>query len=327
MRRITLGKLSKIFQKYSGFYVLGAGVSAEVIPPGRSVATRVADLFIGGGAFSTTIPDSDERGRRILSQAKLSPRESLEINKENQNELIERMSSYCVQFSLYNQLSAPRFLGVKPASYLALNYFPHSTIIDYNLDGLSTDICGKKHNVIAPHGIIPKHFGSPSVRDFLRMTQHMHFDAVDFGHILIEKEPITVLNRLSIDLKNSQFVAIIGYTFGRDGNSLDDIHSFRVICEALRRDPMPVFVLEPYPDILVDHLRSELKTDKIFGVSLFWNCLAISILAMKNESLDLKNTDRIYESIIDLYGIGKNFSDLNYDDVIKITRILRKTYS
>lgn len=86
-------------------------------------------------------------------------------------EILRRQTDYFTRRRLEVALATPRFRQLKSDSYLVFRKFYPSVILNYNLDGLASDLCTPPHEVIAAHGTVDRGYGSPEMEEFLRSAR------------------------------------------------------------------------------------------------------------------------------------------------------------
>lgn len=290
-------KLTVALLNYRGLYVLGAGASAGIIPFGKELVVKISDHYNEGGSYSADRPYQDRRTKWVINSSFKKPFELISGN-ELYNDLISRVSSGFVQLRLFHELTKPVFLNVVPNNYAVFQNFPSSVIINYNLDGLAEKFCMPKHRVITPHGTISEMFGSPLVSELLNDGEDI--EAFPTNHILIEPEPIAVCSKLPLNIGAVDFVAIIGYTFGRNNIGFDDYYSFQYICKLLRLNPeLSVFVIDPYPEFITETLKEQIKSKHIFSVNIFWNAYSEAIRLVRKNMICINKINEVYNCILD----------------------------
>jgi hypothetical protein len=154
------------FQTRQGLYILGAGASAGEAPFGKSFMVGPAFDYVGNSrAFPDTIPIQSELNQRIIRAACSTP-----ISRVLSGQgirpgsmdfyLLQRLPNFHARLFLKHDLSTARFLKRRSHSYQIFQFFHPSLLLNYNLDGLATDLCSNFHRVIDVHGTIQHEYGS-----------------------------------------------------------------------------------------------------------------------------------------------------------------------
>ena len=82
-------------------------------------------------------------------------------------EILRRQPDFFTRLHLKRALAEFRFSHRRSESYLAFQLFHPSVILNYNLDGLASDLCDRRHRVIAAHHTVAHRYGSPEAAEFL----------------------------------------------------------------------------------------------------------------------------------------------------------------
>ena len=145
-----------------------------------------------------------------------------------------------------HDLSRVRFSGRPRDNYTAFRLFYPATLMNYNLDGLATEFCGDVHHVLPPHGTIPKGYGSPDVTRLLPNVRDYDLQLGPDGLVMSVPESSDDVNLWRcLDMMaacSPQFIAIIGYTFGRNSNGHDNWISLERFKRAFRSFAGNIFV-------------------------------------------------------------------------------------
>lgn len=237
MRNLSMNDFARALMQRRGLFVLGAGASAPIVPIASGLAGHVAELYWAGGSFPAgVLPHQDERARRVINDAR-SPPAFPAPDEGLRHEAVSLMSSGFVQLALRQIIGVHRDSTASPDNYRVFELFPPGAIWNYNLDGVAERCCGHRHRVLSVHGIIPRPFGSDPGSQLVRTVQDFDFPAEPATELLLETERLDTLLRLPWHLGYCDFVVLIGYTFGRNGATLNDIRSFEHLTSLLRREP------------------------------------------------------------------------------------------
>jgi len=99
-----------------------------------------------------------------------------------------------------------------------------------------------------------------------------------------------------------QFIAIIGYTFGRNDNGHDDWISLDRFKRAFRGLEGDVYVIEPRPETLCEMIADGIESNRIFGVRAYWNIVAHVFLEAARGRVDGRSLNYACERILDRQG-------------------------
>jgi len=249
-----------LFRARRGLFILGAGASAG----GSGTAGEVRfgqDFLIGpaldyvrGGSFPVSLPVPSESSRKIINVARGVPLSRVfpdriirpGTDEFPYQELVERMPDGFARLYMKHDLSRVRFSGRPRDNYTAFRLFYPATLMNYNLDGLATEFCGDVHHVLPPHGTIPKGYGSPDVTRLLPNVRDYDLQLGPDGLVMSVPESSDDVNLWRcLDMMaacSPQFIAIIGYTFGRNSNGHDNWISLERFKRAFRSFAGNIFV-------------------------------------------------------------------------------------
>ena len=292
MRRARIEKVAEAFQGWPGLYVIGAGASAPVLPMTSQLITRVQKLYWDGGVFPASEPSpQDFRSRRFIGMAtaKRDPISDIMV------EITPKMSSGFVQDALLQITASARNSYHCPPNYGVFRLFPHSQLLNYNLDGLAEKWCRPRHLVTTMHGQPSAIYGTSLGRARMEAAQLYNLAAVAGHEIMLEPE--TLLHDLPIPyrLQRSRFVTLIGYSFSRNNGGMDDFVSFKRVCASLARDPRPVLVIDPAAEAIADMVAEETKSAQVYAAPLYWNVMASSIILMQKRGWSATEAARAYD--------------------------------
>jgi hypothetical protein len=306
------------FRACRGLYILGAGASWPEAPLGEDVLVGPGlDYVRHSGSFPAAIPGQSELNQRIIGVCRAIPicrvfpdpidrfrNDFLHI------EILERLPGLHARLFMKHELSRYRYSGRLSDSYRVFQFFHPAMILNYNLDGVATDSCGSRHRVVDAHGTIERGYGAPRVAAL--RAEAREFDGASVPDDLLMCVPesyddLRLANRLLqverfFQKSPPDFIAIIGYSFGRNGDSYDDRVSLDFFQQPFRGFQGNIYVMEPKPDLLRDMLAERIKSNKVVSVRAHWNVLAHAFL----EEICCRNQKRslnyVCEQILDRYG-------------------------
>jgi hypothetical protein len=312
--------LLRQFRTDSGLYLLGAGTSAGTAPLGRAFWTAPSlDFLRNIGGFSAEKPIHSPLTSGIIKNSsgiflsEIFPNRALRPGNDDllYREILRRMPNYYARLLLKHLLAKANFYDQQTHSYRILRFFAASLIANYNHDGLAAKFCGRCHRVLDMHGTIERGYGSPQVGTFLDEVREYHLPDLSDG-ILMGVPELWSDQRLSVKLLEigrfvPTFIAIIGYSFARNGEAHDDHVSLAYLQHRFRGFQGSVYVIDPEPDYLRDMLSECLKSKNIFAVRARWNVLAHAMTKSLHNPCERKSLNYLHEHLLDTYGGGVAF--------------------
>ena len=202
-------------------------------------------------------------------------------------------------------LARPRFCKEQSDNYLAFELFRPGMILNYNLDGLASYLC-PGHRVITPHGTVDPWYGSPGGAEVLSMVREFDIRVSADGITLCVPESDKDAHLKSM-LREAygwtpEFIAVIGYSFGRNGAAYDDHVSWQFFSRAFPKFSGSIYVIDPDPYDLACRVADARKTSNVFGIRAFWNLLAHSFVETSYNRQNLWPLDYIYDRALDKSG-------------------------
>jgi len=202
-------------------------------------------------------------------------------------------------------LSAARFARRESDNYRAFQYFWPATILNYNLDGLATEICARFHRVVAVHGTIEPGYGSPRAVEVIAAFRDANLPVPPDDLLLCipeSHEDQILKRRLRIACKYApHFVAIIGYSFGKQGSAYDDYVSLCWFESTFRRFARDIYILGPQPEELQYTIADRLKSTRVFAMPSYWNVLAHVFMNQRRKE-SRRSLNYACGEILDKYG-------------------------
>ena len=235
--------------------------------------------YLESGIFSVERSPKGALSKRIVGNPKSHP---FDVDEYLFRNIQPGALEFFVQREIYLPLHA-----VAPLQYAAFDLVGEpATLFNFNLDGLASRFCSRRHRVLEPHGRVDTKWFEPSHYEYWR-------DAVtenDFQlphlvwKLLPSYEPrhivqMAAYREAEMLFSRSLAVLIIGYSFSMFNGKLDDWASWNFILGLLKSYPLPVFILSPFPEELADTLRQALSRKNIFGVPVFWEIFAATLFA------------------------------------------------
>ena len=273
-----------------GLYFLGAGASTGEAPFGASfLHDPLIDYLRHAGSFSVNRHEHPPLNRLLLDAgAHLT---AFDIDGRTLRPGTEDLTQEKLQFippnfprsHMMHRLAVPRYRCRASHNYLPFRFAPPSLFMNYNHDGLASDLIGRIHPVIAVHGSIDPWIGAPEALEFIRTA------GIDYGLAiapdqLLMLEPESYFDRnlerrlLPMVRFKPEFIAIIGYSFAWTGQRHNDAVSLDCFADHYREFPGPVFVVEPQPERLQEFLAERLHAASVVALPARWNLLAHAFL-------------------------------------------------
>jgi hypothetical protein len=306
------------FRTSRGLYILGAGASAGLVPFGLDVLRGPAIDYLQGGGFPVDIPQQSE----LLTQRIVADLMGMDVDERRSLtfpgrvrrpgttdfpwEMSRRQPDFYTRLALKHSLAKSRFCHWRSDSYRAFQLFHPSVILNYNLDGLASDLCHRCHRVIAAHHTVPRRYGSPQMAKILASVRGSNLPVPSDDILVCVPESYTdvqLQRRLSEAMGSSpHFVALIGYSFSRNGNAYDDRVSWDFFCREFNKFTGNIYVIEPRPYELQSRIADSIRSKNVFGVRAYWNVLAHAFMEMSGECPSRKSLNYACEQILDTFG-------------------------
>lgn len=183
--------------------------------------------------------------------------------------------------------------------------------LNYNLDGLASDMCSAFHKIIAAHGTIEHGYGAPRMAEYLMAAREFNLPVPPDDHLLCLAESdadFRLRRRLSEAMgARPNFVAVIGYSFGRNGNLYDDHVSWDTFCRMFYKFAGSIYVIDPKPDELRERIAEATKASNVFGVRAYWNVLAHAFIKGSGDNRLRTSLNYTCEQLLDASGDGAVF--------------------
>jgi hypothetical protein len=200
-------------------------------------------------------------------------------------------------------LAMPRFQRRQSDNYLAFRLFHPAVILNYNLDGLASDLCTPPHRVIAAHGTVERGYGSPEMEELLKRVRGFDLPVPRDDNVLCVRESDDDSGgQLQRKLSRAMgacphFIAVIGYSFGPD-----DWVSWLTFCRAFRRFAGIIYVIGPEPQELSNRIADAIKSKNVLGIRAYWNILAHAFIDSVGDYRTRKSLNYTCERILDVSG-------------------------
>lgn len=309
-----------LFRAQRGLFILGAGASAGTsasageVRFGQDFLIGPALDYVRGGSFPVSIPVQSDLSRKIIKNAQDVPLSRVFPNRIIRpstddlpyRQLVQRMPDGFARLYMKHDLSRVRYSERPRDNYTAFRLFYPAMLMNYNLDGLATEYCGKVHQVVTPHGTIPKEYGSPDVARLLPSVRDYDLQLGSDALVMSVPESCDDVHLWRcLDMMatySPQFITIIGYTFGRNGKSHDDWISLDSFKRTFRGFAGDIYLIEPRPEPLREMIMDGVKSNRVFGVRGYWNIVAHVFLEAAYSRVDGRSLNYVCDQILDQHG-------------------------
>lgn len=267
----------KAFASKYGFYVLGAGASARIMPTTSELGAKSGQRFINFGIYPAISEEPDDVFDRIINS-------SLSQFDPFQAALLKHIPIPAVHALVLQQLAPPNHIN-RIDQYLVFNLCNKpSFFFNLNVDGLANRYC-IGHIVVDPHGTVPSFIARPSFWDLI-IAWAMEYEIQPplIGDILLpSREPKDITNRIAYKKALKYFplsksLILIGYSFGTFSSSRDDAETFEFFCEMLRMYPKPVIVVGLNPEGIAAAIQEAIRQRSVYSIPAYWNHLSRALL-------------------------------------------------
>jgi len=229
--------------------------------------------------------------------------------------VLARMPAAYVNFHMVHAIGKARLdqqvKNLRYRNYSVFDSFQPTVLLNYNLDGVATDVCGARHRVVPVHGTVKAHLGSRDTAALVARLRDMDID-FRFDDLLLCVPELSFGDPGQRDLMRRlapmwsfepDFVAVCGYSFASldptTGLLFDDHESLRLFVERFKDYTDPVFVLNPNPatmEMLEHRLRSRLVVDVPYN----WNVLStVMVGRVRGSSWASESLRDAYYRLID----------------------------
>lgn len=313
----SLRRVLRAMSEPRGFWLLGAGASAGLVPFTSQMAIRAYEEYVNIGSYSvcSAPPDPDPHLRVRLTPPTHYWDPTCDL-QQFYRDLFQRVCTYeALQFLTQEQLCVEP--ATTPPSYKAFTLLDSSaTLFTPNLDGLTRTHCSHLQ-VFEPHGTINSQWFAHKDRALIRRCAISDGIALpDFNRPLLPGPEPHSITRRSEYVESRQIIAtcsvifIVGYSFGLYNGKRDDSESFEFFVDAINKSNKRVFVFDLCPRELVESLRDRLKSRDVYPVEVSWPSFAGALLQkceggplrLKSSAwvnADLKTLEYIYHQIED----------------------------
>jgi hypothetical protein len=299
-----MDKILQAFTQHS-LYIIGAGVSAGIIPMTANLTKAVRDSYWRNGTFPVDKVAPDE----LINRLRVRGMEDMPPSLKDW--MLSTISPGATQAFAIKNLTVDPMLPVDTMAYDVFSRAKKSIMFNFNTDGLCNKYC-KKHQIFDLHGTLPADLiHTLQYEEYIQNVVVYNWRPLDLGVLLPLREPKGISQTqkyydAAVHSGSTTFTVIIGYSFGYDGQHFDDYESMEFICSILKRKTDPVLIIDLHrAQDISDMLQDKMKIKTIFPIHASWRRLASAINEKCNGSARFsnRNLEYIYRSIVDRSGI------------------------
>ena len=269
-------------------FVLGAGVSAPIVPLAAELRFHVRTRLLSIGSFPTSPIARDAIADRILGPV-CEPFDQSDDTSVIEEEIVARhFSPAAVQAATVALLRPPALLDAPP-QYAVFNLSRYRlSLINFNTDGLADHFCGT-HTILNVHGTSlsteqrARLAWEPLIDTFQEFPELRPF-AIP-GLLLPQTEPEMIAMTSAYraawqSLQSARRLIVAGYSFG----DMDDAIAYAMITSAVRARRIETVVAKPDALGLAARIAHDSKSDSVEPLSLhdhgvYWDKLSAAIIA------------------------------------------------
>jgi hypothetical protein len=319
LRPTSYGTILRQFRSGRVLYILGAGASSGHVPLSVGLLQAPALDYALGDSFPALVSEQSGLTRKSVATVTGSNlHTALSLIFPDRvvrpgtvvfplEEMAQRQPDGFTLLHMMHGLAKPRFWKQQSDNYLAFRFLRPSVILNYNLDGLASDLCSS-HKVITPHGTVDPGYGSPRIADLLTKLREFNIPVSPDNVTLCVPESDTdaCLKSLLRDAyrQTPDFVAVIGYSFGRNGDAFDDHVSWEFFRKAFPDFSGDIYVIDPEPADLSSRISDARKSKNVFGVRAYWNVLAHAFVEVLSDKPCRRSLNYLYNHFLDTSGVG-----------------------
>lgn len=312
IRAAPLQLILSALEEPGSCFVLGAGVSAPIVPLAAQLSALVRKRLLSIGSFPACPIPRDVISDRILGPA-LTNRFQNDDAFAIQEEIAARHFSPAAVHAATVALLRPEVSIYAPSQYqvFSLSKYRYS-LINFNNDGLADQYCSQ-HIVANLHGTSL----SADVRS--RLDWDSHIDALQHFHglhgikipglLLPQREPVEIAMNKEYRLARkllqaARRIIIVGYSFG----DMDDWIAYDMITSAIRTRRLVTVVAKPDAYDMALQISDDSRSSAVMALPVFWDKLAMAILASigkpkyktcKHVHLCVRCVDYLYKAFLD----------------------------
>ena len=195
---------------------------------------------------------------------------------------------------MYAELQVSQLPGVCNPYQVFNRAHPGGCILSFNVDGIA-ERSVQTIPVFAPHGSLLRIHGSVEglrqlTRDSLRYGVDLSGMKEGFGGLTLSvPEPLNITSlqpeyaELEPHFDQCESVIIVGYSFGRVGDDIDDRETLRYLASLLNRRQKPVYVVDIAPEHTTGMIDQWCPGVRVVPVKASWRPLTMAVLRLFHE--------------------------------------------
>jgi len=280
-RKYWLEVLFDAFEYPLSFYILGAGVSAGIVPMTAQLRENIINRFNSFGSFPAESFQHDDVFLRVIGDSKDSP----DIFTSWK---LKHLYPSAVHAMVIKELTPSGSIEEAHAYEIFKLIKRPSTVFNMNVDGLAGIYCNG-HYLLEPHGRVPIELvRSPFWDRYIDALLDYGFSIREIpGLILPMPEPYHMTSAPAYSkatglLKKARFVLFIGYSFGyfNPAQSYDDFETFEFFRELLRHyksHRKNILIISPNPEMIGNAIEESICSSNVHIMPFYWNYLCQAI--------------------------------------------------
>ena len=286
--RDVLRRLLQTMRQPRTFYLLGAGTSYGIVPTTQEMRQRIVDAYHDVGVYDVTPAPPSALFDRLIGEV----RDETDLREM----LLTHMPHAVLDLLSQHALWTPN-RTVVPVQYALFDIVAApATLFTFNLDGLASAYCRRRHEVLEPHGVID-HPWFDDDEIYRELLDGAAWYGVAAPHLTPKVLPAPELPDVILGaayvrarqvFPRSRALIVAGYSFGDRGGILDDAPSFEFFASVLQAHPRPVYIVSGNPYELAERLRECVRSDAVYPLALRWERFTGFLLARSDPVYGLK---------------------------------------
>ncbi len=284
-----IDKLVPVMLDRPALFVVGAGASFGLSPSYGFLRGVAEQLTYDAGGFCPEYQPGIEVVRLNGSHDKYN----------RASPYVRHIGAGTLRGIMYSELQVSQLPGVCNPYQVFNKVHPDGCILSFNVDGIA-ERSVQTIPVLAPHGSLLSIHGSAEglrqlTRDSLRYGVDLSGMKGGFaGLTLSVPESLTITSfqpeyaELEPRFDQCESVIIVGYSFGRVGNDIDDRETLRYLASLLNRRQKPVYVVDIAPEHTAGMIDQWCPGVRVVPVKASWRPLTMAILRLVGESCGRK---------------------------------------
>jgi|ERR1017187_5882321 hypothetical protein len=264
-------------------FVLGAGVSAPIVPLAAQLGAHVRKRLLAIGSFPANPIPRDVVSNQILGPFQKSFARNADASTIEDELVVGHLSPAAVRAAAVVVLRPEPPLYAPPQYHVFGLSKYRLALVNFNNDGLANQYCSQ-------HAIINVHGTSLSAEDRALVEWERHIDVLQNvselrgveipGLLFPQPEPkeiaITPEYRVAEGfLQAARRLILVGYSFG----DMDDGVAYDLVTSTIRSRRIPTVVAKPDAVDLALRISEDSRSSTVVGLSVYWDKLASAIIA------------------------------------------------